>query len=65
MLQKMVIEAVFEKLSVKKEVFRKLAQICNPHAILATNTSTLNVDAIAESAGPHRVDKVKLIDRVD
>ena len=42
-----VIEAVFEEMSVKKEIFRKLDAICKPGAILATNTSTLDVDEIA------------------
>ena len=42
-----VIEAVFEEMDIKKEVFRKLDAVCKPGAILATNTSTLDVDAIA------------------
>ncbi|MBM3408956.1 MAG: 3-hydroxyacyl-CoA dehydrogenase, partial [Betaproteobacteria bacterium] len=42
-----VIEAVFEDMAVKEQVFRKLDQIMKPGAILATNTSTLNVDRIA------------------
>ncbi len=42
-----VIEAVFENMAVKKEVFGKLDQLCKPGAILATNTSTLDVDEIA------------------
>ncbi len=42
-----VIEAVFENMDIKKEVFRKLDALCKPGAILATNTSTLDVDAIA------------------
>jgi len=42
-----VIEAVFEDMKVKKEVFGKLDQFASPHAILATNTSTLDIDAIA------------------
>jgi 3-hydroxyacyl-CoA dehydrogenase len=41
------IEAVFEDLGVKKEVFRKLDAVAKRGAILATNTSTLDVDAIA------------------
>jgi 3-hydroxyacyl-CoA dehydrogenase len=43
----LVIEAVFESMSIKQEVFRKLDAVCKPHTILATNTSTLDVDAIA------------------
>ena len=45
----LVIEAVFESMAVKKEVFGKLDAICKPGAILATNTSTLDVDEIAAS----------------
>jgi len=43
----LVIEAVYENMDVKKEVFSKLDQICKPGAILASNTSYLNVDEIA------------------
>jgi len=43
-----VIEAVFERMDVKQDIFRKLDQIAKPGAILATNTSTLDVDQIAE-----------------
>ncbi|SDF06613.1 3-hydroxyacyl-CoA dehydrogenase NAD-binding domain-containing protein [Thalassobaculum litoreum] len=43
----MVVEAVFEDMAVKKELFAKLDGICKPGAILATNTSTLDVDEIA------------------
>lgn len=42
-----VIEAVFEELGLKKEVFARLDGIARPGALLATNTSTLDVDAIA------------------
>jgi 3-hydroxyacyl-CoA dehydrogenase len=42
-----VIEAVFENMSIKKEIFAKLDKLAKPGAILATNTSTLDVDAIA------------------
>ena len=42
-----VIEAVFENMDVKKEVFAKLDSIVNPNAILASNTSTLDIDAMA------------------
>jgi 3-hydroxyacyl-CoA dehydrogenase len=44
----LVIEAVFENLAIKKEVFEKLDAVCKAGAILATNTSTLDVDAIAD-----------------
>ena len=43
----LVIEAVFENMTVKKEVFEKLDSVCKAGAILATNTSTLDVDEIA------------------
>jgi 3-hydroxyacyl-CoA dehydrogenase len=42
-----VVEAVFEELGVKEAVFRKLDEVMKPGAILATNTSTLDVDKIA------------------
>jgi 3-hydroxyacyl-CoA dehydrogenase len=43
----LLIEAVFEDLSVKEKVFRQLDEVARPGAILATNTSTLDVDRIA------------------
>jgi 3-hydroxyacyl-CoA dehydrogenase len=43
----LVIEAVFEEMGVKEAVFKKLDLVIKPGAILATNTSTLNVDQIA------------------
>ena len=52
----MVIEAVYESMDVKKEVFGKLDTICKPGAILASNTSYLNVDEIASATSrPHDV----------
>ena len=45
----LVIEAVFEQMEIKKEIFGKLDRICKPGAILASNTSYLNVDEIAAS----------------
>ena len=42
-----VIEAVFEELKIKQEVFAKLEAIVSPECILATNTSSLSVDAMA------------------
>ncbi|HEV8675431.1 MAG TPA: 3-hydroxyacyl-CoA dehydrogenase NAD-binding domain-containing protein [Methylomirabilota bacterium] len=44
-----VIEAVFEEMPIKKEVFAKLDAIAKPGAVLATNTSTLDVDEIARA----------------
>jgi 3-hydroxybutyryl-CoA dehydrogenase len=52
----LVIEAVREDLNVKREVFRALDEICPPHTILATNSSSLRVSRI-ESA-TNRPDKV-------
>ncbi len=43
----LVIEAVFERMDIKKDVFAKLDAIAKPGAILATNTSGLNIDEIA------------------
>jgi 3-hydroxyacyl-CoA dehydrogenase len=43
----LVIEAVFEEMSVKHDVFRELDRVCKPGAILSTNTSTLDIDEIA------------------
>ncbi|MEP2651256.1 MAG: 3-hydroxyacyl-CoA dehydrogenase NAD-binding domain-containing protein [Paraglaciecola sp.] len=45
----LVIEAVFEKMSVKQEVFKSLDAVCKPGAILASNTSTLDIDEIAKA----------------
>jgi 3-hydroxyacyl-CoA dehydrogenase len=42
-----IIEAVFEEMDIKKEVFKKLDAVAKPGAILATNTSTLDVNEIA------------------
>jgi 3-hydroxyacyl-CoA dehydrogenase len=44
-----IIEAVFEEMPVKKEVFAKLDALAKPDAVLATNTSTLDVDEIASA----------------
>ncbi len=43
----LVIEAVFESMDIKKQVFGTLDRVCKPGAILATNTSTLDVNEIA------------------
>ncbi len=43
----LIIEAVFERMDIKKDIFAKLDEICKPGAILATNTSGLNIDEIA------------------
>jgi 3-hydroxyacyl-CoA dehydrogenase len=52
----LIVEAVFENLDVKREVFRKLDAIAKPAAILASNTSTLDIDALAnQTTRPDRV----------
>lgn len=52
----LVIEAVFEELDVKKQVFAELEQVIAPETILATNTSALSVSAMAaDLAHPERV----------
>ena len=43
----LVIEAVFEDMQLKKDIFTELDKICKAGAILATNTSALNIDEIA------------------
>ncbi|TBW51862.1 3-hydroxyacyl-CoA dehydrogenase [Marinobacter halodurans] len=45
----LVIEAVFENMGVKKEIFGTLDKVCKPGAILASNTSTLDIDEIASA----------------
>jgi 3-hydroxyacyl-CoA dehydrogenase len=47
----LIIEAVFEELTVKRALFARLARVCRPEGILATNTSTLDIDAIAAATG--------------
>ena len=43
----LVIEAVFENMDVKRQVFKTLDEVCKPGAILASNTSALNLNTIA------------------
>ena len=43
----LVIEAVFEDMQVKKQVFARLDEVCAPDAVIATNTSYLDVDELA------------------
>jgi len=47
----LVIEAVFENMELKKQVCARLGQVCKAGAIIATNTSTLDVDVLAEGTG--------------
>jgi 3-hydroxybutyryl-CoA dehydrogenase len=52
----LVVEAIREEINIKKELFKKLDEVCRPEAILATNTSSLSVTEIAS--------QVKQSDRV-
>ena len=52
----LVIEAVFENMDVKKDVFKKLDENSPPHTILASNTSALNITEMAQAT--NRPDKV-------
>jgi 3-hydroxyacyl-CoA dehydrogenase len=47
----LVIEAVFENLDIKKQVAERLGAVCKPGAIIASNTSTLDIDALAGASG--------------
>jgi 3-hydroxyacyl-CoA dehydrogenase len=46
----LVIEAVFENMAIKQQIFARLDAICKPGAVLATNTSALDVNQIASAA---------------
>jgi 3-hydroxyacyl-CoA dehydrogenase len=45
----MIVEAVFEGMALKKQIFGELDKVAKPGAILASNTSTLNIDEIASA----------------
>ena len=47
----LVIEAVFEDFDIKTAVFNTLDEVCGPNTILASNTSSLSVNALAEATG--------------
>jgi 3-hydroxyacyl-CoA dehydrogenase len=52
----LIIEAVFENMALKQQVFAELDKIARPDCVLATNTSTLNIDEIAGATSrPHMV----------
>jgi len=52
----LVIEAVFENMELKRKIFAELNQVTRPGCVLATNTSTLDIDAIASvTSRPQRV----------
>lgn len=55
-LADLVIESVVENMAVKKQLFAELDSICAPHAILATNTSSLSINEIASAT--RRQDRV-------
>jgi len=52
-----IIEAVFESMDLKKQIFAEIDKIAKPDCVLASNTSTLNIDEIASAAAtrPHMV----------
>ena len=51
-----IIEAIFEELSLKQELFKKLEKIVSPECVLATNTSSLSVERMSEGLkNPERV----------
>lgn len=52
----LVIEAVVENMAVKKQIFAELDHLCQPHTLLATNTSSLSITEIASAT--RRPDKV-------
>ncbi len=47
----LVIEAVTEDIAIKREIFERLGSVTRPGAILASNTSFLNIDALAQASG--------------
>ncbi|WP_087725283.1 3-hydroxyacyl-CoA dehydrogenase NAD-binding domain-containing protein [Pandoraea sp. PE-S2T-3] len=47
----LIVEAVYEDMSIKQVVFRELDKVAKPGAILASNTSTLDLDALAATTG--------------
>ena len=52
----LVVEAIYEDLDAKRDVFAQLDGACKPTAVLASNTSTLAIDSIADAvADPSRV----------
>lgn len=52
----LVVEAAPEDLELKRQLFERLASVCGPETVLATNTSSLSVTAIAAAApGPERI----------
>jgi 3-hydroxybutyryl-CoA dehydrogenase len=68
----LAIEAVFEKLDLKQEIFRKLDEVCRPNALLASNTSAIPITEIAtvikrpeKVLGLHFFSPVPMMDAVE
>ena len=54
-----VIEAVYENLALKREIFAKLDKICKPSTILCSNTSSLDIDRV--SSWSNLVEKINFL----
>eukprot|EP01103_Thecamoeba_quadrilineata_P010071 TRINITY_DN2081_c0_g1_i1.p1 TRINITY_DN2081_c0_g1~~TRINITY_DN2081_c0_g1_i1.p1 ORF type:complete len:423 (+),score=100.75 TRINITY_DN2081_c0_g1_i1:1159-2427(+) len=54
----LIIEAVFENMDLKKQIFARLDKTCPPKTILCSNTSSLDIDEIASATSPSRREKV-------
>ena len=52
----LIVEAIIENLELKKEIFRQLDEICSPHALLTSNTSSMTIVEMA--AATRRMDRV-------
>jgi len=53
----LVVEAVFEDLKIKKEVFSQLDSICKSDCVFATNTSSISITLLATSVKPERISR--------
>ncbi len=61
----LVLEAVFEEMSIKKQVFAELREVVGPECILATNTSSLSVGEMGADLGLHFFNPVALMPLVE
>jgi 3-hydroxyacyl-CoA dehydrogenase/enoyl-CoA hydratase/carnithine racemase len=61
----LVLEAVFEELDVKRQVFRELRETVPPHCVLATNTSSLSVAEMGADVGIHFFNPVAVLPLVE
>ncbi len=53
---RLAIESATERLDIKKQIFARLDELCAPHVVLASNSSSLDIDVVAEATGrPDRV----------